>query len=108
LESSWISTLQVYIYPTCLCKDFAKLEHKSPEYLANEQPFGKIPVLHDGDYKIYESRAIARYIADNSTNTEVYPRDAKTRGLVEQWISVEQSYFAPAEAIVGQLVFAPY
>eukprot|EP01118_Nematostelium_gracile_P013782 TRINITY_DN5247_c0_g1_i3.p1 TRINITY_DN5247_c0_g1~~TRINITY_DN5247_c0_g1_i3.p1 ORF type:complete len:210 (-),score=63.08 TRINITY_DN5247_c0_g1_i3:42-671(-) len=88
--------------------DFAKLEHKSEAYLANEHPFGKIPVLHDGNYKLFESRAIARYIADKSNNTNVYPRDTEVRGLVEQWISVETSYFSVAETIVGELVFAKW
>lgn len=41
--------------------NFAELENKSPGYLL-KQPFGQIPVLEHGDFVLYESRAIARYI----------------------------------------------
>ncbi|CAM6107293.1 unnamed protein product [Calypogeia fissa] len=42
--------------------DLGKGEHKKPEFL-KIQPFGVIPVLQDGDLTLFESRAIARYIA---------------------------------------------
>ncbi|XP_073394005.1 glutathione S-transferase F9 isoform X2 [Physcomitrium patens] len=38
-------------------------EHKTPKYMAL-QPFGLVPFLQDGDFKLFESRAIMRYIAD--------------------------------------------
>ncbi len=81
--------------------------NKTPEYLALH-PFGRIPVLKDGDFTLFESRAIIRYIASvyDKAGT-LYPADAKARALVEQWISVEQSYYVAAEELVGQLVFAP-
>jgi glutathione S-transferase len=80
---------------------------KTPEYLANKQPFGKVPVLQDGDYQIYESRAIARYLASAYDKTgTLYPTDAKIRGVIEQWISVEQSYYNAAEDLAVQLIFA--
>ncbi len=81
--------------------------NKTPEYLALH-PFGRIPVLKDGDFTLFESRAIIRYVASvyDKAGT-LYPADAKARALVEQWISVEQSYYVAAEELVGQLVFAP-
>lgn len=81
---------------------------KTPDYLATKQPFGKVPVLQDGpDYQIYESRAIARYIASTYDKTgTLYPTDAKIRGVIEQWISVEQSYYNAAEDLAVQLIFA--
>ncbi len=42
--------------------DLRKDEHKQPAHLAI-QPFGKVPVLEDIDgTKIFESRAIMRYL----------------------------------------------
>jgi glutathione S-transferase len=81
---------------------------KTPDYIANRQPFGKIPALQDGEnYRIFESRAIARYIASAYDKTgTLYPTDAKIRGIIEQWISVEQSYYNAAEDLASQLVFA--
>lgn len=89
--------------------DFGKGEHKSAEYREKYQPFGQIPVLLDGDYQVFESRAIARYIADahGKPDNTLYPKDPKKRALVEQWISVEQSHFNCVDQIVGQLFFAP-
>ncbi|KAL1921620.1 uncharacterized protein VTP21DRAFT_11336 [Calcarisporiella thermophila] len=77
--------------------DLRKDEHKSDKFL-KLQPFGKIPVIQDGDFYIYESRAICRYlIAKYQTNTsaQLIPKDHQAAGLVEQYISVETSYYDP-------------
>jgi len=42
--------------------DWAKGETKTPEWL-EKQPFGQVPYLVDGEFILFESRAIARYIA---------------------------------------------
>ena len=42
--------------------DFAKGEHKNPEYLALN-PNGAVPTLVDGDFVLTESRAIMQYLA---------------------------------------------
>jgi len=88
--------------------DFGKGEHKTPEYIEKQQPFGQIPVLHQGDYKLYESNAIARYLAAayDTTNT-VLPKDAKLLGEVEQFISVEMCNYRASD-IVFELVFKKY
>ncbi|CAA7262251.1 unnamed protein product [Cyclocybe aegerita] len=54
--------------------DLAKGENKSPEYLS-KQPFGQIPYIDDDGFILYESRAIAAYIAAK------YPEQG-TRGLI--------------------------
>jgi len=87
--------------------NFAAGEHKSAEYLEKHQPFGQIPVLWDGDFRLYESRAICRYLTlKTSSSSTLYPEDVKQRALVEQWISVETSNY-PAPEIVKELVFNP-
>jgi glutathione S-transferase len=47
--------------------DMINGEHKTPEYISKHHPFGVIPVLYDGDFKVYESRAISRYIGTITT-----------------------------------------
>ncbi|RAH39675.1 thioredoxin-like protein [Aspergillus brunneoviolaceus CBS 621.78] len=42
--------------------DIAQGEHKTTEY-KKMQPFGKVPVLADGEFQIFESRAICKYLA---------------------------------------------
>ncbi|MBF6098722.1 glutathione S-transferase N-terminal domain-containing protein [Nocardia cyriacigeorgica] len=56
------------------------------------QPFGEIPVLDDDGFVLYESRAIIRYLDQRLPGPALTPRDLRSRGLMEQWISIEQSY----------------
>jgi len=85
-----------------------KGDSKTPDYLLNKHPWGKVPVLKDGDLQIYESRAIIRYLAQVYDKTgKLYPADPKARAMVEQWINVEQYYFESADQLVGQLIFGP-
>ncbi|KAF2578959.1 hypothetical protein F2Q68_00001219 [Brassica cretica] len=89
--------------------DLMKGEQRQPEYMAI-QPFGKIPVLVDGDYKIFESRAIMRYIAEKyrSQGPDLLGKTIEERGQVEQWLDVEAtSYHPPLLALTLNIVFAP-
>lgn len=87
-----------------LTVDFAKGEHKQPAHLAR-QPFGQVPALDDDGFKMYESRAMARYI-DGKAGGPLTPKDAQARALMEQWISIETSNFAGhAMKFVYQYVF---
>jgi glutathione S-transferase len=71
--------------------DFAKNEHKQAPHLAR-QPFGQVPAIQDGDFELYESRAICRYINEKAQGPLV-PRDLRDRARMEQWISIETSNF---------------
>ncbi len=85
--------------------DIMKGESKSPEHLAR-QPFGVVPVLEDDGFMLYESRAILRYL--NAKLGGLAPTDAKDIGIMEQWISVESSYFSPpAMKAVLEIFFSP-
>ena len=89
--------------------DFAKGEHKSPEYLT-KQPFGQVPYLDDDGFIVYESRAIGRYIAakyrDQGTPLLPDPSDLKAVALFEQAASIEQANFDSfASTIAWEKVF---
>lgn len=87
--------------------DLGKREQKTPEHLAR-QPFGVVPVLEDEDFQIYESRAIIRYLDGKFSTPSLTPTDLRTRAKMEQWTSVEYSYFAPpAMKIVYQKMMNP-
>jgi glutathione S-transferase len=96
--------------------DLAKGEHKQASHL-QRQPFGKVPALVQGDFNLYESRAICRYIEEkytdysnvsNNTPSAInnnnkkggrIPRllctDVKQRALFEQWASLESTLITP-------------
>uniref|UniRef100_A0A7N0ZRE3 glutathione transferase n=1 Tax=Kalanchoe fedtschenkoi TaxID=63787 RepID=A0A7N0ZRE3_KALFE len=84
-------------------------EHKSPDYL-KLQPFGVVPVTIDGDYKLFESRAIIRYYSEKykSQGTDLLGKTIEERGLVEQWLEVEAHNFHPhINNLVLHLLFSP-
>lgn len=86
---------------------------KFPEYLATKHPFGKIPVLIDDGYRIYESRAIARHLVNKYQSTKsptvLLPQDVHKQGMVEQAISVEYSYYDKAvHKLISELMFKAF
>lgn len=87
--------------------DLGRGEQKSADHLARH-PFGVVPVLMDGDFKVYESRAIIRYLDRVLPGTPLTPEDNHEYGMMEQFINVEQAYFAaPAMKIVYQRLLNP-
>ena len=67
---------------------------RSPEHLARH-PFGVVPVLVDGDFVLYESRAILRYLDARCDGDSLTPKGARAVARMNQWLSVDQSYVAP-------------
>ncbi len=61
---------------------------RSPQeagYLAMN-PNGLIPVLVDGDFTLWESNTICRYLATQRCATTLLPTEARARAKVEQWM----------------------
>ena len=56
-------------------------------------PNTKVPVLVDGDFVLWESRAIIAYLADG---TPLYPADRKRRAIVDQWMYWGAIHLGPA------------
>lgn len=79
-------------------------EMKSSEHLALN-PFGKIPVLRHGDFVLYESVAICKYLDRAFDGPPLQPDDPKERALMDQWVSIVNSYIAGHA--MGKLV-GPY
>ena len=78
--------------------DNANKEHKSPAYLAI-QPFGQMPYLDDDGFKLFESRAICRYLALKYGGVGTLipsPSDVRKTALFEQAASIELTNFDPA------------
>ena len=57
-------------------------EHLKPEYAAIN-PNCLVPVLEDGDFRLTESAAILRYLAEK-TGSPAYPKDLKARARVNE------------------------
>ncbi|KAF7981310.1 hypothetical protein HWV62_34243 [Athelia sp. TMB] len=82
--------------------DLQKGAQKAPEHVA-KQPFGQVPYIDDDGFILYESRAIARYIATKyaSQGTPLIPLgNLRALALFEQAAAVEQAHFeGPAQGI---------
>ncbi|MBW8639592.1 glutathione S-transferase family protein [Hoeflea sp. WL0058] len=68
---------------------------KTKEYLALN-PNGKVPVLVDGDFVLWESRAINVYLAGVKPERNLYPDDLQSRALVDQWSYWQAIHLGPA------------
>ncbi|KAL1942975.1 hypothetical protein VTO73DRAFT_4646 [Trametes versicolor] len=75
--------------------DTSKREHKSLAFSA-VQPFGHVPYIYDDGFKLYESRAIACYLAlkYGCVGTLIPdPADLQKTVLLEQAASIETKNF---------------
>jgi len=62
-----------------------ELPLKSPEYLALN-PNALVPVIRDGDFVLWESNTICRYLAGKHGRTDLLPTEPAARARVEQWM----------------------
>jgi glutathione S-transferase len=70
--------------------------HRQPAHLALH-PFGRIPAIEDGDFQLYETQAIARYIdAVYGAPRALTPKDPKVEARMNQVIGVIDWYFFTA------------
>ncbi|KAI4388879.1 hypothetical protein MLD38_001169 [Melastoma candidum] len=69
-------------------------EQKHPEFLLR-QPFGQVPAIEDGDFRLFESRAIIRYYAAKYADqgTDLLGKTPEERAMVDQWLEVEAHNF---------------
>jgi glutathione S-transferase len=68
---------------------------KTPEYLALN-PNGNVPTLQDGDFVLWESNAIVRYLAAEYSGAKgsLWPVDPRTRATADQWMDWTNSTFS--------------
>jgi glutathione S-transferase len=71
--------------------------NNTPEYLAMN-PNGRVPTLVDGDYVLWESNSIMRYLnLAYGKGSPIYPPDAKGRAAVDRWLDWTLSTLQPVD-----------
>ena len=75
--------------------DLAKLQQHSAEFLAIN-PNGKVPVIDDAGFVLWESQAIMRYLALRERAEELYPQVPQARARIEQWLDWNATSLGPA------------
>ncbi len=82
-----------------------KGEHRRPEHL-RMHPFGKVPVLDDAGFVLYETRAINAYLDAKLDGPRLVPTDPRESARMDQWINVADAYFVPsAQPLIVELLF---
>jgi glutathione S-transferase len=85
----------------------AGLQHgknADPWYLALN-PNGKIPLLVDGAFSLWESNTIVRYLAGKHGHGGLYPSSPELRALAERWMDWQLSTLIWPVSIVFQNLF---
>lgn len=70
-----------------------------PEYLALN-PNGYVPTLIDGDYTLWESNSITRYLAATYGAGTLWPIDPRVRGSAERWMDWQIATLSPTMVTV--------
>jgi glutathione S-transferase len=78
--------------------DPRKGDHMAPDYAALN-PNCRMPTLKEGDYVLWESNAIAQYLASKRPESGLLPKDERARLDVTRWQFWELAHWHPACAI---------
>ena len=68
---------------------------QSPEYKAMN-PNSLVPVIEDDGFVLWESNAIARYLAAKHAARGLWPEDPRRRADVDRWMDWQATTFTPA------------
>lgn len=81
--------------------DLLKGEHREKAYL-HINPNGKVPLLEEGGFHLWESHAIMQFLADRSGDETLYPRDIQRRADVNRWLFWCAYHFTPAVGFISR------
>jgi glutathione S-transferase len=81
---------------------------RTPEHLTRH-PFGRVPVLDHGDFRLYESQAILRYLDRTLPGVALTPLDPQAAGRMDQLMNVNDWYLfqGVANVIAFQRIVGP-
>ena len=76
--------------------------HRTPEHLARH-PFGRVPAIEHGDFRLYETQAILRYLDRVQPAPAFLPADPRAEARANQIAGIADWYVMPD--ITGPIVF---
>ena len=68
---------------------------KTPDFIALN-PNSLVPVIEDGDYTLWESNVVVRYLCAKHAPDTLYPQSLRERFSAERWMDWQQTTFNPA------------
>lgn len=81
----------------------------APDWYLALHPFGRVPTLRHGDFVLYETSAIARYVDAAFAGVALVPEEARAAGRMQQVIGIVDSYgYRPmVRQVFSHAVFRP-
>ena len=76
---------------------------------ASRHPFGRVPVLEDGDFRLYETQAILRYLDRVLPEPALTPDDPRSAARMDQLMNINDWYLfrGVANVIAFQRIVGP-
>ena len=72
----------------------------TPEYAAMN-PNRTVPTMVEGDFVLWESNAILRYLASaHVADSPIWPADIKARASIDRWMDWQQTVVSPPQAVL--------
>ncbi len=82
-------------------------KNDEPWYLALN-PNGRVPLLQDGDFSLWESNTIVRYLASKHGLGRLCPKPLETRAHAERWMDWQLSVLVnPVSIVFWNLIRTP-
>ena len=66
-----------------------------PDWFLKLSPYGKVPVIRNGDYVVFESSIINEYIEEIFPQKPLLPQNPEDRAAARVWIDFANVRFAP-------------
>ena len=64
--------------------------------MLSRNPNGRVPVLEDGDFVLWESSAMLGYVASKANRNDLAPTAPRERADVDRWLAWSVAHFGPA------------
>ena len=103
----WLALEHKALPYTLKMQSFSAGDLKTPEYLALN-PRGRVPVIVDQDFALYESAAILEYLEDAypKSGRRLFPAEVGPRATARRLVREADEYLAHAmEGLVDQILF---
>ncbi len=94
-RSTYTWTVRMALAEKALRYEMVQRAPHSPEQV-RLHPFGRIPALRDGDFILFETSAIVRYLDECFAEPALIPGSVRERARAEQWVSAASSYLYDA------------